>query len=355
MNEKVIIKFAEEQTEIIKSIMNYFGVTSSEVTFMKEHKTDFIKMANDKNFFYSKYEGPLKELHDNIPHVDTIAKQDLNLFTTGRKRVTEFIHKKKANLLGNLVIADWLVNKQVFEFSDELLQALIDTDASDLSSQMLEHLPFNTFCIDLSENSLKSLNKKVGLLLISIIPFGDVTKIYTVQVDKNGNVLNMVGMNVSDEPPEGFEEKSVIKGCSIEKNIPDTKNIMLEVIISILMYLSSDKPDIRENEISKKRYRKPSSSKHIKNKPREIQKWDVGYRYAASIKKYRQQNNSSLSVNENSNSGSKKPHIRKAHWHHYWTGARGSANRKLVLRWIDSCLVNVQFESDLPVVSHKEK
>ena len=35
----------------------------------------------------------------------------------------------------------------------------------------------------------------------------------------------------------------------------------------------------------------------------------------------------------------KAPHVRHAHWHHYWTGARESAERCLVLKWIPPVFV----------------
>ncbi len=34
------------------------------------------------------------------------------------------------------------------------------------------------------------------------------------------------------------------------------------------------------------------------------------------------------------------PHLRKAHWHHYWTGPKSDPDqRKLVVRWIHPVFV----------------
>ncbi|EMO24671.1 hypothetical protein LEP1GSC170_1243 [Leptospira interrogans serovar Bataviae str. HAI135] len=38
----------------------------------------------------------------------------------------------------------------------------------------------------------------------------------------------------------------------------------------------------------------------------------------------------------------KSPHIRRAHWHHFWAGS--NEERKLILRWLPPIPVN--FESD---------
>lgn len=53
------------------------------------------------------------------------------------------------------------------------------------------------------------------------------------------------------------------------------------LIFQTVMYLASKKPDVSENEVTRKTY-KPS--KIIKNKFSEIQKWDVGVRYGSEIR-----------------------------------------------------------------------
>lgn len=34
------------------------------------------------------------------------------------------------------------------------------------------------------------------------------------------------------------------------------------------------------------------------------------------------------------------PHVRRAHWHRFWTGSEKSGNRKLVSKWVAPCVVN---------------
>jgi hypothetical protein len=43
-----------------------------------------------------------------------------------------------------------------------------------------------------------------------------------------------------------------------------------------------------------------------------------------------------------------RPHIRRAHWHHYWIGPRAAPaeERELVVRWLPPILVNVEEESE---------
>ena len=117
------------------------------------------------------------------------------------------------------------------------------------------------------------------------------------------------------------------------------------------MYISSEKPDVKISNETKNTYRPIQEGSRIKNKFREIQKWDVGFRYADSIKKH---NSGSHQVVHPGSGSAKKPHIRKAHWHHYWVGSKSDGNRRLILKWVSACPVNVEFDSDLPIVSHRE-
>lgn len=36
----------------------------------------------------------------------------------------------------------------------------------------------------------------------------------------------------------------------------------------------------------------------------------------------------------------KSPHSRKDHWHHFWTGKRGTEERKLILKWVAPMFIN---------------
>jgi hypothetical protein len=43
------------------------------------------------------------------------------------------------------------------------------------------------------------------------------------------------------------------------------------------------------------------------------------------------------------------PHVRAAHWHHFWKGPRDGA-RELVLRWLPPILVKMDEAPDLATV-----
>lgn len=48
----------------------------------------------------------------------------------------------------------------------------------------------------------------------------------------------------------------------------------------------------------------------------------------------------------------KRPHMRRGHWHNFWTGPR-DGDRKLVLHWIPPTFIGAK--EDSPVVYHDVK
>lgn len=44
---------------------------------------------------------------------------------------------------------------------------------------------------------------------------------------------------------------------------------------------------------------------------------------------------------ENSSGWTQRPHMRRAHWHHFWTGKKGE-ERKLILKWIAPSFINTE-------------
>ena len=50
-----------------------------------------------------------------------------------------------------------------------------------------------------------------------------------------------------------------------------------------------------------------------------------------------------------------RPHLRRGHWSHFWTGKRDSADRERILKWIEPVYINADSPDDLPTTIHKVK
>jgi hypothetical protein len=79
--------------------------------------------------------------------------------------------------------------------------------------------------------------------------------------------------------------------------------------------------------------------------------WDVGVRIGSALRRHQATTSTPAAEPSTRNSLSPRPHVRRAHWHHYWTGPR-EGERQLQLRWIHPVLVD-KIIGDIPTVIHK--
>ena len=69
-----------------------------------------------------------------------------------------------------------------------------------------------------------------------------------------------------------------------------------------------------------------------------LQIWNVGVRIGATIREYLQK----TGQDECASGRTLRPHIRRAHWHGYWTGPRNDPeHKKYIHKWIPAIPVNV--------------
>ena len=121
------------------------------------------------------------------------------------------------------------------------------------------------------------------------------------------------------------------------KEFKEKDSQLLNLVVALVDYINSFKADVLPNQESEKYYKKSD-----KIKTTSVRKWDVGYRV---IKEYNRR--LSESINTNHTGTSKRPHIRKAHWHTY------HKNREKVLLWIPPIFINCNNSEDLPVVARE--
>ena len=138
-----------------------------------------------------------------------------------------------------------------------------------------------------------------------------------------------------------------------------------EPFIKILLYLCCDNADITEDALQKPYTRKATVMSAIKDIPREMRIWDVGWRIGRplrisvdGIRKDRKESEELQTV-ERYGSGtgkggagvSKRPHVRAGHFHHFWKGT--GADRHLVLHWLPPVPVNCSYDNEAAATVRK--
>lgn len=118
--------------------------------------------------------------------------------------------------------------------------------------------------------------------------------------------------------------------------------------INHILYLCADNADIKPIQGS------GSSAKEKRNILSDPQPWEVGTRIGAAIRKYRTEGSYQEEAQEQPTEGqghaSPRPHVRRAHWHTFWTGKRDAADRQLVVHWLAPIPVNYRYDGEMPTV-----
>jgi hypothetical protein len=121
----------------------------------------------------------------------------------------------------------------------------------------------------------------------------------------------------------------------------------IEPVLSLTLYLCSQSAEIPDYENRPQPQYNPRQKRlYPAARPRV---WEVAYRLGAAIRKAEAQEAGTAAESEDapSNRQSPRPHIRRAHWHGFWTGPR-KGEQKFVLKWLPPIAVNV--EPDAPAV-----
>ena len=285
----------------------------------------------------------------------------------------------------------WRKHKICYSFRPEL-ECMLSNDDSlmNTSVRVLDNLPYNDFFISINTEINKdwhavskaltyspiyesTLNykdvlgylvhkDKLGLFIQPIVrnhnnlicAFGESSMEFETDVDVSfKEILNRKmasfgkqNIKISDGFKMQIDEKSDDKENIIMSvpmyaltKVQDTMSIgfsLAEIAIPYIVYLCTSNSDIR--------YDKKRIAKHgtvIRDKTTEVAGYDVGYDITIRTKNmhkeliaYKQEGKEYHATGKNV-----RPHIRKAHWHSYWTGPL-KGKRTLEIRWIAQIFVH---------------
>jgi hypothetical protein len=333
--------FFEEEKKI------FSGAAKMPAAYTEE---EFLGFLFDDNFLTKDYHGEFTDFNRTLMDRRGMAGRmcgipDDLLWHTGSSPVTEW----RDFLAAGIITDRWARNKQVYKLDAEFAHALSLTDSVIIQKSSIEHLPANPFYLDLSdcaeffpahgafvyacmqEDSFSTAIYilKTDLCFFSVYSHG--------KFDQNG----MAVLERAEFREDTVEVYSPLVGqdYKIEKSAlrrADIERLALQVI----SYVSSREPDIRENEITKKTYKK---SPVVKNRFSEVQQQDIGVRYGTAIRNTAKAEKAKTrklpSGTEEAEAKSRKPmrmHWRNAHWQHYRVG---KGRTDVILKWIAPTLI----------------
>lgn len=132
--------------------------------------------------------------------------------------------------------------------------------------------------------------------------------------------------------------------------IEQYQHIATRQALSLLLYLCAEDVDIEASARVKATPRKPPPKQH--QPPAVPGLWEVGYRVGSAFRAHEARAATAPPPGDDAGAsgGAKKPHVRKAHWHTYWTG-KGRAVPKV--NWLHPMLINTHTADSIPITEHE--
>lgn len=281
-------------------------------------------------------------------------------FNTGERRVP-IDRINHVPVIGTL--AAWRMGQQIIRYDQTLYESLIETPiAAELPVELLYRLP--AWCLYVETPGLVWGNRVLHGFFVSldwderghnelrIFP-DNLEKIESVLDFKSGILpcpLILGTGTVADALVRVADfGKQNAKKAGINLDLIGDANEQAELLskklsplISLVLYLCSDTADWGQDSPKNPQMVKTKKGLRIfpASQPRV---WDVGVRIGAEIRSA-QSSSQELAEPAGYHAGP-RPHLRRAHWHTYLTGA---ARRKRVLKWLHPILVKTDIPEDLP-------
>ena len=262
------------------------------------------------------------------------------------------------SLLAGLIA--WGESKMIYRFDPDFANELGKTGGFEkIPIDVLLHMPF------------KSIDLQVGDTEYLVFLDQNMREaIYELRVEKlNRERLDsiMMVLDLSSDTLQGCIDHTIAETCrhsdtpAMRSKVSAWQAEQTQTLISViqmLLYIQSDTADIEidtENASARKRYPRKAIPTLT----------NAGYRIGSDIRKVMRhrkvehteeasatlipQTNDQPAINPAAEDGTshgspKSAHIRRAHWHHFWTGSKET--RQLKLRWVAPMAIRPDLESE---------
>lgn len=264
-------------------------------------------------------------------------------------------------------LAPWRQSKEVYVVDPDLASALYaQGDDLDVPGDFLLQLPYPAFYVEapglnVAEQSFHGFvvhleydihngDRELRFLYVpkskSVPTFGLPVHIDNCSLSESVSLLVSQAKDQIARSSDDSEKRDLSAAISNSGVIFDILKKSLQLVLYILASNAEIAPDREQATVTHR-------SKTIHDQYREIRKWDVGYRTGAAIRAQQSSTGHSSTSSVNSRMPP-RPHLRRGHWHHYWTGPKGSPDaRKLILKWLSPVAVGTS-DADI-VVFHPVK
>lgn len=244
--------------------------------------------------------------------------------------------------LGNLTaVIAWNQTKGIYRFDETLLESVWDTEISKIPTALLFRLP--EWCVWIETPSDKDSDG-----FFAYLEYDRTKRVELRFCLSQDGILEQYILHLDQETVDEAikaainlaRENATKLRMDIDFTEEDAHRIkrIITPRLSLLLYLCAVNADITHKGIPET----PQNPQPVKTKrgakefPIPTPKaWDVGFRIGAAIRRAQQRE----SAKGGGTHASPRPHVRRGHYHLYWTGPK-SSHRKPSIKWLSPILVN---------------
>lgn len=231
---------------------------------------------------------------------------------------------------------EWLkTSRQVYSIDIDFMNILKDTQKLKMPLSCFKNLPFNTFVLQTSDESL------LYMVHVEVLESCNALDFNVMRYDKKTDIVPKISTQrfiglVDEEGCLVLDKNSKVTTEYYGDNEQDFVEDML--LLQFCTYLISEEPDITLKQHKKPQLKgKRGVLKPISDKNLSIT--EVGFRYGNAIRLNKDKVEAVVRDDEPVSSASARkpvsPYIRCAHWHSYWVGKKdGSEKRRLIVKWL---------------------
>lgn len=302
------------------------------------------------NLLASDYIGKFKAVNDELIKMTPILMMRLGY---GLNNVPISPASEIRDILAfPMILHDWSMMKQVYRLDEDFANVLLQTENLEITRHMIEHLPYHSFFVDL-EKCQEFAPIKGMYVYVTSTPVEARFAVISITDDmfysfySGGKYLSNGTLDTDD-----LLSRHALPYMNADGTVIDSGGVSrLRASIftlQLLAYLTSKDPDVAEDAVTKKTYKRRLK---VRNTFSEIRIENVGVRVgtklrilskAASEEKVHNDGGEHVVTLHGHNRKPTRPHVRRAHWSHYWTGVGRTVYET---RWIAPSYVN--FTSDI--------
>lgn len=261
------------------------------------------------------------------------------------------------------IVADWFKYKKIYRFDPSFVDYLEETDSGVIQAALLKRLPYKSFYIsipnrlikdtfdDLTRNEmLKGLFVRVRIIDdgirfgMAIVKTTDKTNTDYMK-DSFTDLVTFIQDGTKLEDCWNYEMLSLEEQENLKKDGIDEAikywTPLYRIALNACQYLCASNAEIQDVKVNKKN--RPTVMSKNGPKPVNIQISDVGFKIGKRFEEmYGVKDDSETDISVDTISGvhrrgyKMRPHVRRAHWHHYWTG---KGRTDLEVRWVEPVFV----------------